>query len=132
MSAGNDQIIRLWDYQKGQALAAGYGHSGAILTSQYSPNGKFIVSGDAVGGIIIWKIPEEYLKTPEGGAASDPQVNRVANGGCGKGRRPDENINQLMRCNSKTGMIIQSPAIDITAQPLLCDGLDPAYLCGGC
>lgn len=58
VSVGSDQLVKLWDYQQGLPVCAGYGHASTILCCCYSPCGKFIVTGGADGSIFIWKIPE--------------------------------------------------------------------------
>lgn len=58
VSAGTDQIVRLWNYQLGLEVAVGIGHASAITSARYSPNGKFLVTGSSDGGIFVWKVPE--------------------------------------------------------------------------
>lgn len=55
---GNDQSVKLWDYQRGVPVAIGRGHASNVATCCYSPCGKMIISGGADGSIFIWKIPK--------------------------------------------------------------------------
>lgn len=57
-SCGNDQIVKLWNYESGAPIATGVGHAASIITCKISPCGKYIVSGSADGVVFIWKIPE--------------------------------------------------------------------------
>ncbi|XP_053672450.1 cilia- and flagella-associated protein 52 [Anopheles nili] len=66
VSAGTDQIVRLWNYQLGMEVALGIGHASAITSARYSPNGKFLVTGSNDGGIFVWKVPEKFhIKIPD-------------------------------------------------------------------
>uniref|UniRef100_A0A1S4GQN3 Cilia- and flagella-associated protein 52 n=1 Tax=Anopheles gambiae TaxID=7165 RepID=A0A1S4GQN3_ANOGA len=66
VSAGTDQIVRLWNYQLGVEVAVGIGHASAITSARYSPNGKFLVTGSSDGGIFVWKVPEKFhIKIPD-------------------------------------------------------------------
>lgn len=58
VSAGTDQIVRLWDYQLGEEVAVGIGHASEITSARYSPDGKFLVTGSSDGGIFVWTVPE--------------------------------------------------------------------------
>lgn len=58
LSVGNEQIVKLWDYQTALPKCNGYGHAAVIVTCRFSPCGKFIVTGSADGAIFIWKVPE--------------------------------------------------------------------------
>lgn len=59
---GNDQSVRLWDYQQGIPVAIGRGHAANVTACRYSPCGKLIVSGGTDGSIFIWKIPRVSVK----------------------------------------------------------------------
>lgn len=49
---------KLWEYQSGTIVCAGYGHAAIIVTCEYSPCGKLLVTGSADGAVFIWKVPE--------------------------------------------------------------------------
>lgn len=60
---GNDQLVKLWDYQKAVPLAIGRGHAANATACCYSPCGKFVISGGQDGSVFIWKIPGVSLFT---------------------------------------------------------------------
>lgn len=55
---GNDQSVKLWDYQEGVPLAIGRGHAANATACCYSHCGKLIISGGADGSIFIWRVPK--------------------------------------------------------------------------
>ncbi|CAG4950283.1 unnamed protein product [Parnassius apollo] len=52
----------LWKYQEGIYTHAGLGHAGAVTCCRFSPDGRHIVSTCAAGGIVVWKVPEQYIQ----------------------------------------------------------------------
>jgi len=61
-SAGEDKIVKLWDYDEGISYYQGIGHSGAVTKIAISPNQEFIVTAGSEGGLFIWETPAEVLK----------------------------------------------------------------------
>ncbi|XP_037934820.1 cilia- and flagella-associated protein 52 [Teleopsis dalmanni] len=59
-SAGSDQTVKFWDYNRGIVLCTGVDHASAVISCTMSPCGKFCVSGCLDGTVIVWNIPEEY------------------------------------------------------------------------
>lgn len=53
--AGNDQKLSLFDYDEGEVISEGIGHSGNITKCKFSPDDKFICSCANDGSIIIWE-----------------------------------------------------------------------------
>ncbi|XP_075161286.1 cilia- and flagella-associated protein 52 isoform X2 [Haematobia irritans] len=60
VSVGSDQLVKLWDYNRGTVVAQGNEHAAAVLSVAFSPCGKFIVTGCSDGCIIIWDIPGQF------------------------------------------------------------------------
>lgn len=93
LSVGHDQIVKLWKYQEGISVGAGYGHAGVITSGKYSPCGKFLVTGSSDGAVFIWKVPKEfYFKEQK--IADEPKLT-------GKKRSSkidDENISEFGDC----------------------------------
>jgi len=58
VSGGNDRLVRLWNYDQGNLLAIGRGHSGSISRLKISPDGTKVISVGAEGGIFIWSMPK--------------------------------------------------------------------------
>jgi len=63
ISGGEDKIVKLWDYDEGIIYFQGVGHSGGITKIAIAPNQQFFVSTGAEGGIFVWKMPAEVLKS---------------------------------------------------------------------
>lgn len=59
ISAGEDRLIKVWDYEKGVCLYIGIGHSTTINRAIISPNQEFIVSVGSDGSIFLWDMPFE-------------------------------------------------------------------------
>lgn len=57
VTGGIDTILNVWDYQAGEIQFTGVGHADAITKVKIAPNGRFIVSVSADGGIIAWTYP---------------------------------------------------------------------------
>lgn len=56
VTAGDDKLVKVWDFQEGELIAVGKGHCGNIKKAIYSPDQSIIVSVGAEGGIYIWKL----------------------------------------------------------------------------
>lgn len=61
ISGGDDKLLKIWDYDYGQLLYKGYGHSLGINKAVVSPSGLKIISVGKDGAIFVWKMPEEVL-----------------------------------------------------------------------
>lgn len=59
VSGANDKLVKVWNYDGGNLLATGEGHSSGITRLKISPNQQRIVSVGAEGAIFIWKMLEE-------------------------------------------------------------------------
>lgn len=59
ISGGQDKILKLWNYDEGEIIYEGIGHSSAINRSIISPDQKNIVTIGNDGSIIVWNVPEE-------------------------------------------------------------------------
>ena len=57
VSGGNDRLVRLWNYDQGNLLAIGRGHSGSVCRLKISPDRTKVISVGAEGGIFIWALP---------------------------------------------------------------------------
>ncbi|CAB3248280.1 unnamed protein product [Arctia plantaginis] len=63
VTGGNDQMVKLWKYQEGIYTHMGLGHAGAVTCTRFSPDARHIVSSCSAGSIIVWKVPEQYIRT---------------------------------------------------------------------
>lgn len=57
-SAGGDGMVQIWDLKAGQPLATLPGHGGAATSVQFSPDGRWLATGDLDGRLRIWGIEE--------------------------------------------------------------------------
>lgn len=124
-SASDDQLVKLWNYQRGEELCHGIGHAGVVTVCKYAPNGRFIVSGSYDGGVFIWKVPEQFLKKdnnnegdkkPESAkskASTQPSANSSGSKGTNK---PSENVAH-MSARVKSPHICECPKVDMEKQP---------------
>ena len=55
--AGNDYLVKIFDYELGELECVGEGHSGYVNAVKISPDEKRIVSVGAEGAIFVWKYP---------------------------------------------------------------------------
>lgn len=110
-SASDDQLVKLWDYQRGEELCHGVGHAGVVTVCKYAPNGRFVVSGSFDGGVFIWKVPEQFIKKEdkcEEEAKPKQQQQQPL--------KPPENVCQ-MSSRVKSPHICECPQVDMEKQP---------------
>lgn len=55
-SAGDDNVIRLWDFQTGRELAALKGHTNDVKATTFNYNGKLLASGSWDKTIRLWDV----------------------------------------------------------------------------
>ncbi|KAI8819605.1 WD40-repeat-containing domain protein [Fimicolochytrium jonesii] len=82
VTAGVDRTLRLWDVLK-QELLHTFTHDADVLCADFTPNGKFLASGDADGRVCVWNVKDRTLvKTYAGekGEEVDVQVKWNAKG----------------------------------------------------
>jgi hypothetical protein len=53
-SGGDDQTVKLWDAKTGKLLHTLYGHTGAVTSVAFGPEGRTISAGSVDGAILIW------------------------------------------------------------------------------
>jgi WD40 repeat protein len=61
VSAGEERLLKLWDYDEGVCKYIGVGHSGTITSAKIAPDQSFIVSAGSEGAIFLWRMPNEYI-----------------------------------------------------------------------
>lgn len=67
--------IRLYDFHSGEIVALFDGHQGAILSLEFSPDGRFLVSGSTDDTAIVWDVQKRKLLWRLRGHTSD--INRA-------------------------------------------------------
>ncbi len=56
LSAGTDNIIRLWDTETGNELCQFHGHSQEIYSVAFSSDARYILSRSADGTTRMWEV----------------------------------------------------------------------------
>jgi WD40 repeat protein len=89
--AGGSSQVGLWDAHGGRQLAMFRGHRGEVDALAFSPDGRHLLSADAVGGLKVWdaRPPGDTLVLDPGylmmqSGAVSPDGGRVASVGTGK------------------------------------------------
>ncbi|PIO15726.1 hypothetical protein AB205_0206300, partial [Aquarana catesbeiana] len=57
LPGGDDKLVKVWDYNEGEATQVGIGHSGSISRIKICPLSKYIISVSNDGAILRWKYP---------------------------------------------------------------------------
>jgi WD40 repeat protein len=60
LSAGDDNVIILWDMESGEALRRYEGHLGAILGLVFTPGGRTILSTAVDDSVCEWRVDLDY------------------------------------------------------------------------
>eukprot|EP00999_Lentomonas_sp_LEN2_P000022 NODE_101_length_2309_cov_86.545371_g80_i0.p1 GENE.NODE_101_length_2309_cov_86.545371_g80_i0~~NODE_101_length_2309_cov_86.545371_g80_i0.p1 ORF type:complete len:654 (+),score=140.80 NODE_101_length_2309_cov_86.545371_g80_i0:177-2138(+) len=89
VTGGADKIVKIWDYAQGTVDAIGLGHSGNVMKSKFSPDGKHIVSIGDEGGIFIWKVPDGD-NNETGNETSNYDTADVSHNYAGNEEHPDQ------------------------------------------
>lgn len=56
-SAGNDQVVRLWDLNDGSLVHELTGHESHIYNVAFHPDGKRLATGDLMANVCDWDLP---------------------------------------------------------------------------
>ena len=56
LTAGFDQVVRVWDLERGQVVRELNGHEGPIHSAVFSPNGRYALSGSNDGTARLWEV----------------------------------------------------------------------------
>lgn len=65
VTGGSDQTVKVWLYEEGQVTHIGVGHADVVTNVKVSPDGRFVVSTSADGGIFLWRFPYESEIRPD-------------------------------------------------------------------
>ena len=55
-SGSSDRMVRLWDAETGEELAALQGHSSSVEAVAFSPEGALLASGSSDGTALVWSL----------------------------------------------------------------------------
>ena len=55
-TGGVDGVVRLWSFVKAGVIAEGRGHSGAIRSLKFAPDGRQLVSAGDDGAVLVWNV----------------------------------------------------------------------------
>lgn len=64
VTGSSDQMVKVWLYNEGVPTHIGAGHAGVVTNVKVSPNGRFVVSTSADGGIFLWRFPHAADTAP--------------------------------------------------------------------
>lgn len=64
VTGSSDQMVKVWLYNEGVPTHVGVGHAGVVTNVKVSPDGRFVVSTSADGGIFLWRFPHAADCTP--------------------------------------------------------------------
>lgn len=59
-------MVKVWLYNEGVPTHVGVGHAGVVTNVKVSPDGRFVVSTSADGGIFLWRFPHATDIRPPG------------------------------------------------------------------
>ncbi|KAG5500438.1 hypothetical protein JKF63_03531 [Porcisia hertigi] len=62
VTGGNDRIVKVWDYDRGECVAVGLAHSCSITKVRVSPDGQKIVSVGDEGAVMVWNVGDLAIK----------------------------------------------------------------------
>lgn len=85
VTGSSDQMVKVWLYNEGVPTHIGAGHAGVVTNVKVSPNGRFVVSTSADGGIFLWRFPHAADTAPP----SSSGRNSVNNGGSPRAQQTD-------------------------------------------
>jgi len=57
-------MVKVWLYNEGVPTHVGAGHAGVVTNVKVSPDGRFVVSTSADGGIFLWRFPHAADTAP--------------------------------------------------------------------
>lgn len=57
-------MVKVWLYNEGVPTHVGVGHAGVVTNVKVSPDGRFVVSTSADGGIFLWRFPHAADTAP--------------------------------------------------------------------
>lgn len=55
-TAGSDSVVRFWDCRSSQCTQALAGHSAAVRSLSFSPDGRHLVTGSRDGTVLLWDL----------------------------------------------------------------------------
>ncbi|KAM9363502.1 cilia- and flagella-associated protein 52 [Symphorus nematophorus] len=57
VTGGDDKLLKVWDYMKGEVTHVGIAHSGSITSIKLCSNNSTLISTSADGAILRWRFP---------------------------------------------------------------------------
>jgi WD40 repeat protein len=79
VSVGNDQVIRLWRTDTGEAIHQWPAHERHIYSAVFHPDGKHLLTGDLLGKIHVWNLEDRSLvRTFDGSTLYGPNKGQNA------------------------------------------------------
>lgn len=119
-TAGGDSTIIFWNVERGSQISQLPAvHSSSVLSLAFSPNGKYLVSGDGDGLIILWDLQAQTHKElftaggPIKTLAFSPDSQVIAFGDCS-----NFDNNQVVKCDHPTVNLLSVETGEFIAEPL--------------
>eukprot|EP00761_Pharyngomonas_kirbyi_P005249 gb/GECH01005254.1/.p1 GENE.gb/GECH01005254.1/~~gb/GECH01005254.1/.p1 ORF type:complete len:189 (+),score=16.90 gb/GECH01005254.1/:1-567(+) len=53
---GEEKQVHVYDYDAGEIVATGEGHSGSITRAKFGPDGKTLVTAGEEGSVLVWRV----------------------------------------------------------------------------
>jgi WD40 repeat protein len=74
-TAGRDNLIKLWEVNRGLELLSLSGHQKEVWSLTFSPDGRLLASGSYDGTVRLWRaVPENEVVKPLPWIASGPDT----------------------------------------------------------
>lgn len=133
VTGSSDQTVKVWLYNEGVPTHVGVGHAGVVTNVKVSPDGRFVVSTSADGGIFLWRFPHAADTAPPSSRASS-----VTGGGsdaCSPRERQADRSRQLSLKKTlparKENIGVISKAQKVRAAAECCSGAPTAAAASG-
>jgi len=104
-------MVKVWLYNEGVPTHVGVGHAGVVTNVKVSPDGRFVVSTSADGGIFLWRFPHAADTAPPGSLCSANSV-----GGCGAGNRREQQTDRSRQLSLKKTLPARKENINVISK----------------
>jgi len=103
-------MVKVWLYNEGVPTHVGVGHAGVVTNVKVSPDGKFVVSTSADGGIFLWRFPHSADTAPPGSRCS------ANSGGGGAGSLREQQTDRSRQLSLKKTLPARKENINVISK----------------